>query len=142
MQTNLKLILETLNHSKFKGWTVCVVALFSFALGSLLAARVTNVERVKAANNRAFELMIYHTVPGKVPALESIFQDVSNLQAKHDLDVVGYWVPTTDDHAWANTFVYLVAHTSQEDAKKNGTRCTPTRRFQSTGNRLHCSLKR
>jgi hypothetical protein len=62
--------------------------------------------------------MVYHTLPGKVPALESIFRDVSKLQTQHDLNVVGYWVPDGDT-AWANTFIYLVAHTSQAEAKKN-----------------------
>jgi hypothetical protein len=62
--------------------------------------------------------MVYHTLPGKVPALEAIFRDVSKLQAKHNLSVVGYWVPN-DDPAWANTFIYLVAHPSQAEAKKN-----------------------
>jgi len=77
-----------------------------------------HLERVRADSIRVFQLMVYHTVPGKVPALESIFRDVSKLQAKHDLDVVGYWVPN-DDPAWANTFVYIVAHPSEGEAKKN-----------------------
>ena len=58
-------------------------------------------------------------MPGKVPALESIFRDVAKLQAKHGLDVVGYWVPDDKDPAWTNTFIYLVAHPSQQEAKKN-----------------------
>jgi hypothetical protein len=62
--------------------------------------------------------MVYHALPGKVPALESIFRDVSKLQDKHDLHVVGYWVPN-DDPAGANTFIYVVAHPSKEEAKKN-----------------------
>jgi len=62
--------------------------------------------------------MVYHAVSGKVPDLQSIFRDVSKLQVKHDLNVVGYWVPN-DNPAWANTFIYLVAHPSQEEAKKN-----------------------
>jgi len=37
--------------------------------------------------------MIYHTAPGKAPALESIFRDVAKLQTKHNLNVAGYWVP-------------------------------------------------
>ncbi|PYV55092.1 MAG: NIPSNAP family protein, partial [Acidobacteria bacterium] len=49
---------------------------------------------------------------------ESIFRDVSKLQDKHNLNVLGYWVPENDS-AWANTFVYLVAHPSREEAKKN-----------------------
>jgi hypothetical protein len=53
-----------------------------------------------------------------VTVLESIFRDVSKLQDRHNLKVVGYWIPN-DDPAWANTFIYLVAHPSQEEAKKN-----------------------
>jgi len=107
-----------LNRWRFKGWIAGATALFSFAAGSLTTARLMHVNQVRADGNRVFELMVYHTLPGKVPALESIFRDVSKLQAKHDLNVVGYWVPN-DDPAWANTFIYLVAHPSQEEAKKN-----------------------
>jgi NIPSNAP len=78
-----------------------------------------HVQEVKADSDRVFELMVYHTEAGKVPALESIFKDVSKLQAKHGLNVVGYWVPKDDSSAWKDTFVYLVAHSSQDDAKKN-----------------------
>jgi hypothetical protein len=105
--------------SKFYRWMVCCTALLSFAVGSLLTARLTHLDRVRADNNRVFELMVYHTVPGKVPALESIFRDVSKLQAKQDHNVVGYWVPDDEDPAWANTFIYLVAHPSRDEAKKN-----------------------
>jgi NIPSNAP len=97
---------------KFKGWTVSVIALVSFAAGSLLT-------QVRADSNRVFELRIYHAVPGKVPALESRFRDTaSKLLAKHDLKAVGYWVPEGAP-AWDNTFVYLLAHPSREEAKKN-----------------------
>ena len=79
---------------------------------------------MKAESHRLFQLEIYHAVPGKVPALEERFRSASQLQAKHNLDVIGYWVPTDStfgntDPAFANTFVYLVAHPNQEDAKKN-----------------------
>jgi hypothetical protein len=57
-------------------------------------------------------------VPGKLPALESRFRDTtSKLLAKHDLNVVGYWVP--EDAPWDNTFVFMVAHSSREEAKRN-----------------------
>ncbi len=118
MKTNRKPALALRNRWKFKGWIVCGIALVSFAAGSLLTAQLTHLNQVKADSNRVFELMVYHTVPGKVPALEAIFRDVSKLQAKHDIDVVGYWVPN-DDPAWANTFIYLVAHPSLDEAKKN-----------------------
>ncbi len=118
MKTNAKGALAVLNRWKFKGWIVCGTALISFAAGSLLTARLMHPNQVRADSNRVFELMVYHTVPGKVPALESIFRDVAKLQAKHDLNVVGYWVPN-DDPTWANTFIYLVAHPSLDEAKKN-----------------------
>jgi NIPSNAP len=104
---------------KSKGCGVCAIALFSFTAGSLITARLAHIDRVRADGNRVFELRIYHTVPGKLPVLESRFQDIySKLLAKHDLQVVGYWVPegATD---WVNTFVYLVVHSSREEAKKN-----------------------
>jgi hypothetical protein len=99
-------------------WRLCVATLLSFAAGSLITARVIDGRKVRADSNRVFELMIYHTVPGKVPELESIFRDVSKMQAKYGLDVVGYWVPDGDP-AWNDTFIYLVAHPSLEEAKKN-----------------------
>jgi hypothetical protein len=107
------------SHGKFKAWKLCALALASFAAGALLTARLTHLQEAKADSNRVFELMVYHTEPGKVPALESVFKDLSKLQAKHGLEVVGYWVPNGDSPAWKDTFVYLVAHPSQEDATKN-----------------------
>jgi len=113
----------TLNCWKFKGWnykrwTVCGIVLISFAAGSLITARLAHLNQVRADSNRIFELRVYHTVPGKVPALESRFRDTtSKLLAKHDLKVVGYWVP--EDAPWDNTFIFMVAHSSREEAKKN-----------------------
>lgn len=102
-----------------RGWKLCATAAASFALGSLITAHLTHVREVKADSHRVFQLMVYHTEPGKVPALESIFADLSKLQARHGLDVVGYWVPKDDSPAWKDTFVYLIAHSSEDDAKTN-----------------------
>ena len=118
MKTNLAATPVGRSHGRLKGWMVCGVALLSFAVGALVAARLTHSQQVRAESNRVFELMIYHTIPGKVPALESVFRYVSKLQAKHDLNVIGFWVPN-EDPAWANTFIYLVAHPSREEADKN-----------------------
>jgi len=118
MKTNDKRPLPTDIRWKCPGWLLPAAAVLSFAAGSLLTARFLHVNHVRADSNRVFELMVYHTVPGKVPALESIFRDVAKLQSKYALDVVGFWVPN-DDPAWANTFIYLVAHPSIDEAKKN-----------------------
>ncbi len=104
---------------KSKGWSVCAIALLSFTAGSLITARLAHIDHVRAAGNRVFELRVYHTAPGKLPALESRFREIySKLFAKHDLQVVCYWVPEGAAD-WDNTFVYLVAHSNREEAKKN-----------------------
>ena len=109
----------TLNRWEFKGWTVCSIALVSIAAGSLITARLGNMKQARANSDRVFELRVYHAVPGKLPALESRFRDTtSKLLAKHDLKVVGYWVPE-DAPAWDNTFIFMLAHASREEANKN-----------------------
>ena len=118
MTTNQKSVSAPQGAGRFKGWLVCGIALLSFATGALATARLAHLNQVRADSNRVFELMVYHTVPGKVPALESIFRDVSKMQTAHNLDVVGYWVPN-DDSVWKDTFIYLVAHPSMDEAKKN-----------------------
>jgi hypothetical protein len=118
METNHKEVPAVLKRMKFRKWSVCGMALVSFAAGSLVTAQLMHLKQVRADSNRVFELMVYHTLPGKVPALESIFRDVAKLQEKHGLNVVGYWVPN-DDTAWADTFIYVVAHPSREGAQKS-----------------------
>ena len=110
---------ESIHHRwRLKGRTLLGTALVSFVAGVLFTARLAHLTDVRADNDRVFELMIYHTVPDKVPALESIFRDVARLQAKYNLNVVGYWVPN-DDPAWKDTFVYLVVHPSRKAAEAN-----------------------
>jgi hypothetical protein len=109
----------TFNGWKSRGWTICAIALVSFAAGSLTTGRLVHLNQVRADSNRVFELRVYHAVPGKLPALESRFRDTtSKLLAKHDLKIVGYWVPE-DAHAWDNTFVDITAYSSREEANKN-----------------------
>ena len=107
------------DHRKFQGWTLCGVALVSFGAGSLLTARLARPNEARADSNRVFELRVYHAVAGKMPALESRFRDkTSKLLAKHDLNVVGYWVsesaPPSND-----AFIWVLAHASREQAKRN-----------------------
>ena len=112
----MKMILTA--AQRFKGSILLGTALVSFVAGSLFTARLAHLREARADSNRVFELMIYHTMPGKVSALESIFYDVAKLQAKYNLNVIGYWVPN-EDPAWKNTFVYLVVHPSREQAEAN-----------------------
>jgi hypothetical protein len=117
-------MLMTLNRWKFKAakserWRVCAMALLSFAAGSFITACLAHIQAVRADSNHVFELRVYHTLPGKVPALESRFRDTaSKLLTKHNLKVVGYWIPEgTSD--WDNTFIFIVDHSDREEAKKS-----------------------
>ena len=114
--THLRLAL--LNCRRCRGLIVCATALVSFAAGSLISAHFARLNEVRADGNHVFELLVYHAVPGKGAALESLFRDASKPMAKHGLNVVGYWVPN-DNPAWNDTFIYLVAHSSRDEAKKN-----------------------
>jgi NIPSNAP len=118
MKTNHNPTRQIVRGAQGKPWVICATAVISFAAGSLLTARLAGVNQVRADSNRVFELLIYHAMPDKGPALESLFRDVSRLQAKHGLEVVGYWVPN-EDPAWKDTFVYLVAQPSRDEATKN-----------------------
>jgi NIPSNAP len=121
----------TINSWKPKPWAICVIALASFAAGSLMTARLMDVDQVRADSNRLFELRVYHAVPGKVPALDSRFRDTTaKLLAKHDLTVVGYWVPE-DAPGWDNTFVSLMAYPSREEANKNWSALIADPEFQA-----------
>jgi NIPSNAP len=107
----------TVHNWNFKGWIFWRFALVTFAVGSLFAARLAHLSHVRADGDRVFELRVYHAVPGKLPALEAQFREkISVLLAKHDLKVVGFWVSTD---AADNAFVFMVAHASREEAKKN-----------------------
>jgi hypothetical protein len=93
------------------------ITLLSFAAGSLLTARLMHLNHVRADTDRVFELMVYHTLPGKATALEAIFRDDSKLMAQHGINVVGFWVPN-ENPAWKDTFVYVVDFPSRDEAKR------------------------
>src|SRR5215831_15984766 len=109
--------LAMLNRLRIRGSIVCAT-LVSFAAGSIISAYLMHLSEARADGNRVFELLIYHAVPGKGAELESVFRDASKPMARHGLNVVGYWVPN-DSPAWNDTFIYLVAHSSRDEAKKN-----------------------
>jgi hypothetical protein len=106
-----------LNFWKSKRWTACSVGLVAFAAGSSITGRLLHVNDVRADSNRVFELRVYHALPGKLPALESRFRDkTSKILARHNLQVVGYWVT---EEASDSSFIWIVADSSREEAKKN-----------------------
>ena|ERR1700760_1969112 len=70
-------------------WIVFGTAVVYFALGSMLTAQFMHLKEHWANNHRAFHIEIHHEAPGKMPAL--VDRSHSRLQAKHRLDLVGYW---------------------------------------------------
>jgi NIPSNAP len=114
-----------------KGWIVCAIAVVSFAAGSLITARLAQVNQVRADSHRVFELRVYHCLPGQVSVLESRFRATTfKLLAQHNLNVVGFWVPESAAAVFDNTFIFMLAHPSREEAKKNWTAFAADPAFQ------------
>lgn len=88
------------------------------AMADAIDVALFDEPRSAAADGRVFELNIYHANAGKGPALVSRFREASQLQTRHGLNVIGYWVPHGEP-AWKDTFVYLLAHSSRAAADKH-----------------------
>jgi NIPSNAP len=102
---------------KLDRWAALRIGLVAVVAVGLIGARLALASKAKADSDRVFELRIYHAAPGKLTVMESRFRDTtSKILARHHLNVVGYWV--TED-APDNAFVFLFAHESREEAKRN-----------------------
>lgn len=81
-----------------------------------------SVGQEKKASGRIYELRIYTTLPGRLPALNKRFADhTTKLFEKHGMKNGMYWVPTEDSRnaRKENTLIYVVSHESQEAAEKS-----------------------
>jgi len=56
--TNHKSAMASLNRWKFEGWIVCGIAVVCFGAGSVLSARLMQLNQVRADSNRVFELLV------------------------------------------------------------------------------------
>jgi hypothetical protein len=93
---------------------------FVFAAGAF-AGRMLGPDPVASAQqkNRVFEIRTYTAADGKLDALNARFRDHTvKIFEKHNMTSVGYWVPQ-DAPQSQNTLIYILAHPSREDAKKN-----------------------
>ena len=75
-----------------------------FAFGVFTARAVQDSSK----KGRLYEMRIYHTLPGKLDALNARFRDHTvKLFEKHGMENVGYWVP--QDEAKKNQLIYILA---------------------------------
>jgi hypothetical protein len=93
-------------------WLAAVLAAAAFC-GGWYAGRS---QAETAAARRVFELRIYTTLEGRLPALQKRFREhTTRLFAKHGMTNIVYLTPVGED----NKLVYLLAHESQEAAEKS-----------------------
>jgi hypothetical protein len=92
---------------------ILLVAATAFVPGSLLAQAPPPPTLAPspslAKDSRCFELLTYHTMPGKLEALHARFRNHTlGLFKKHGMEVVGFWGPTDKEKGSENTLVYLL----------------------------------
>jgi hypothetical protein len=98
---------------------ICALAALSFTAGSLITARLMNTQSAHAQNSRVFELRVYHTFPGRLPALQTRFREHTiDIFKTHHMTSIAYWVPQ-DAPQKDNTLIYIISHESRDAAKKN-----------------------
>ena len=108
-----------LSQFKLTWFRAFAIAALAFAAGSWLTSRFLAPVKVEAASNRVYELRIYHTLPGRLPALVKRFKDdTRRIFDQHGITSVGYWVPQ-DDPIKSNTLIYIVSHPNREAATKD-----------------------
>src|SRR5688572_10410919 len=78
------------------------------------------IKASKGKGERVFELRTYTTTPNNLPLLHARFRDhTCALFAKHGMTNLFYWQPMADQPGAENTLIYLLAHDSQDAAKKS-----------------------
>jgi hypothetical protein len=71
-------------------------------------------------DERVFEMRTYTTTPNNLPLLHARFRDHTvKLFAKHGMTNLFYWQLMPDQPGAENTLIYLLAHDSQDAAKKS-----------------------
>ena len=69
--------------------------------------------------NQVFELRTYTAAEGKFDDLLARFRDHTlRIFEKHEMTNIAYWVPQ-DEPRSGNTLIYILAHTSREEAEQS-----------------------
>ncbi len=89
------------------------ISLFSLIIGLGVGVLVSSSAQ---DDGKVFELRIYTATPGNLDNLHARFRNhTTRIFGKHDMKVVGYWSPTSEDER-EDTLVYILEHASQEAA--------------------------
>ena len=69
-----------------------------------------------AQSQKVFELRTYTATPGNLDKLHARFRNhTTRIFNKHDMEVVGYWSPTSEEES-DDTIVYMLEHASRDAA--------------------------
>jgi hypothetical protein len=86
----------------------------------LTATEYSPVLKIAKTGDRVFELRTYITTKGNLPGLDARFKDHTiKLFEKHGMTNLVYWHLAATDKDADKTLVYLLAHKSQDAAKKS-----------------------
>jgi hypothetical protein len=97
--------------------TAAIVA--AFGAGFVVRGVVPTEPVVAAQSGRVFELRTYTAPEGKLEELHNRFRDNTlRLFTRHHMTNIAYFRPM-DAPARDNTMMYILAHPSREEAKKN-----------------------
>jgi hypothetical protein len=79
-------------------------------------ASTTGAVAAQQGSTRVFELRTYTTPEGKLDQLNARFRDhTRRIFDRHNMTSIGYWTPVETP----NTLIYILAHPSIDEAKKN-----------------------
>jgi hypothetical protein len=93
------------------------LSLLTLGVAAMQSMAADKAEAAKT-ETRVFEFRTYTAVPGKMKNVNARFRDhTCKLLEKHGMTLIGFWNPT-DPKGAEETLVYIVAHPSEEGAKK------------------------
>jgi hypothetical protein len=93
--------------------------LYFLLAGLVLGAGFSESRAADPVSARVFEIRTYHTLPGRLDALNQRFRNHTlKMFEKHGMTNVAYWT-FQDSPAKENTLIYVISHASREQAKKN-----------------------
>jgi hypothetical protein len=95
-----------------------IAAAVALLLTGYFVGRASTVAAVavQQGSTRVFELRTYTTPEGKLDQLNARFRDhTRRIFERHSMTSIGYWTPVETP----NTLIYILAHPSIDEAKKN-----------------------